>query len=346
MRHLTITTIGGMKPLVSAAILLWIAVLAPAAEVLPLPEVYVCPEILEVDGELLVHNYSFSFYVYGLKPFRLKAKFGGEGEGPGEFKNLIHLSVRPPEFVIYTVGKLATFSLDGKLLKEVKVPRGRHLVPAGENYVGYSMGNRDRFITVDVNLYRADAGQATSLVRNRHYFQINRPLDLVRFALGRVQRAHYRVTRDRIFVQGDDDTIHVFDLSGRKRYDISLNYDKRKVEDADKAEIHDMLNLRFKSDRMRQLIRENGFFPDRFPAGRFLIDGERIYVPTFQRQGNETRFVVLDLQGTILKSIHLPLSYLSAYIPFTFTIHGHRLYRFVENEDEEHLEIHVHDIPD
>jgi hypothetical protein len=317
-----------------------------AAEVLLLPDVYVCPEILRVDGSEVVFNYGFTFYVYKSHPFRLKTKFGREGEGPGEFKSLIHLNVRPRHFLVYSLGKISFFSRQGDLIRELKVPGGRHLVPAGEGYVGYAMEPSDRIIQISVNLYCSDGKKRSSLLKKKHFFQLNKPMDLIRLASALPQRAHYRVYGERIFVEGENNSIQVFNFQGQPDYIIKPEYPKLETDTSRRDEILNILHRRFKSDRVRQLIKDNGFFPKFFPARRFVIDNGRIYIPTFRRQRGMTQFVIMDLKGKILKKIFLPFSNISFLTPYTYTIHNRKLYQFVENGELEHMEIHIHNIPD
>ena len=266
-------------------------------QVLSLPEIFLCPEILRIDGSEVIFNYDLTFYVYGLNPFRLKTKFGREGEGPGEFKSLIQLSVLPQYILIYSLGKISFFSREGLLIREFKVPGGRYMVPAGDGYIGYSMEPSDRLIRISVNLYDSKGLKEKSLLKRIHFFQLNRPMDLIRLAASLPQRIHYQVYDDRIFVEGEDDTIQVFDFKGNLNYIIQLDYPKRVVNATDREEILGILHSRFKSDRVRQLIKDNGFFPENFPARRFVIDSGRIYIPTFRRHSNQTQFVILDLKG-------------------------------------------------
>jgi hypothetical protein len=316
------------------------------AEVLSLPDIYLCPEILCVDGPEIIFNYNLTFYVYGLNPFRLKTKFGREGEGPGEFKSIILLSTQPKHFLVYSLGKMSVFSRPGHLIREFKVPLGRHLVPAGNSYIGYAMEPSDRIIHISVNLYGSDGKKRMSLLKIKHFFQLNNSMDLIRLASAQAQRAHYQVYEKRIFVQGENNTIHVFNFKGRLDYIIHLEYPKLVVDAAKQDEILEILHRRFKSDRVRQLIKINGFFPKNFPARRFVIDGGQIYIPTFRRKGEQTQFVILDLKGKILKKVFLPFSEFSILTPYTYTIYNQKLYQFVENEELEHMEIHIHKIPD
>ena len=316
------------------------------SQVIPLPEVYLCPEILRVDRGEVIFNYSLTFYVHRLHPFEQRAAFGREGEGPGEFKNLIHLSIRHPHFLVYTIGKISFFTRQGRLVRELKLAGGRHLEPAGDGYVGYAMETAGRVLRISVNLYGSDGAKQAILLKKKHFFQLTRQMDLIQLALGRPQRAHYQVHNGNIFVAGEDDTIHVFDFEGRTRSILKLAYTKRSVGPKEKEKVLELLHSRFKSDRVRQLIRDNGYFPAHFPARRFVIDADRIYIPTFHRRGGTTRFVVMDLTGRILTTIDLPFSDLSYLTPSTYTIHQGKLYQFVDNEDLEHFEIHIRDIPE
>ncbi|MCP4216803.1 MAG: hypothetical protein GY765_19285, partial [bacterium] len=76
------------------------------------------------DGKVYLYDYS-SFYirVYSLKELKPLFKFGGKGEGPGEFIGISNLIVSSKNISVDSTGKTSYFTLSGSLIKEIRTPQ-------------------------------------------------------------------------------------------------------------------------------------------------------------------------------------------------------------------------------
>jgi hypothetical protein len=91
-----------------------------AVKIVPLPQLQK-PNTLAVDDNQIYIADGTSLYIYSLKDFSLKKKFGRDGEGPQEFKRKIYLiNIQHDYIVINSLGKVSYFAKNGKFIKEMK----------------------------------------------------------------------------------------------------------------------------------------------------------------------------------------------------------------------------------
>jgi hypothetical protein len=175
-----------------------------------------------------------------------------------------------------------------------------------------------------------------------------------------IRGLQFQVFNDKIFFKrGKHFIIDVFDPSGKMLYTIHQEYEKIKISDADKKRYHDYFKTVHPWKRFYEsLIKKEIYFPDFFPAIQlFIVADEKIYVLTYKKENEKSEFVILDLEGKLLKKVFLPFNqsderfhysltkFASHYSPHaTFTIKNGNLYQLMENEDEETWELHISEI--
>ena len=96
------------------------------------------PTAVEVNNDNAYIVDGIHVYIYSLTDFKLKKKFGRQGEGPQEFKNWIILYVQPDHIFINSPNKISYFNLEGKFIKEIKSKYiwGR-FKPLGESFENF-----------------------------------------------------------------------------------------------------------------------------------------------------------------------------------------------------------------
>lgn len=313
------------------------------------------PKNLIVDqDEFIVADYPF-IYIYSLKDYTLKKRFGGEGQGPGEFhldlvdqnekaRGLLS-SVLPGRIVVNSQGRLSYFDRQGKFLSSVRknpFGGGRWFIPLGNDLFGFSVlrGDNNK-LTALISLY--DNNLKTLKTVTQCPFWFSNSHDEFDFFKRAADSFMCRVYNDQLFVViGGDDKfeIHVFNREGKKRYTVHRDYEKIKVSKAFIDEVHRYFRLKFK--RGLEFNLKNTQFAEYFPPIRqFEVDDGKIYVITYKKVGNQTEVLVLDLQGNLVKKVMLPVyesnpEYLS---PLSF--HNGKIYQLVENEENEEWELHI-----
>ena len=91
-------------------------------------------------------------------------------------------------------------------------------------------------------------------------------------------------------------------------------------------------------------------FPELFPAFiNIQISDGRIYAVTYKLQGDDHEVIILDLKGTILKRIFLPLSSMrwpskNALNTELYTISDNHVYELLKNTDSGKWELQITEI--
>ncbi len=326
-------------------------------EVVSLPGL-TAPDSIMVDGGYIYIAEFPVVYIYSLKDFTLKAKFGRKGEGPGEFLKYAQLYVRPDGLVVGDRNRVLYFNKDGKYLKEIKARSLANwgVMPLGEGFVGRSKAREGKVEYDTVVLYSPVLEKGKEIYRSRFFYSEWKGGKKCN-AVG-VTGIHFQAYGGKVFIRGGADfTIHVFDEGGNKRYSIDREYEKVRVTEADKKRYLDYFRLTLPWKRLyEERLKGEIYFPDFFPAIRsFFVVDEKVYVLTYKKRGGKAQFIVLNLKGELIEEIYLPFpvdddgfiyslhkSLRRRVFNPTFTIKGGTFYRLVENSESEEWELHIH----
>lgn len=304
------------------------------------------PAAIHVDGNQMYITEHATIYIYSTKDYHLIKKFGRRGEGPKEFKlgeeDQVDLFVLPGYLQINSEARVSFFTKDGNYIKEISTLHGRWLRPLGKNFVGMRPVFDEKNIRYHVvNLYDSNCNKVKEIYREKAEIQHRRQT----FNAVSWTRDIYHNYREKIFVDGKNKVIRVFDNKGEKLYDINLKYDRIKITDEIK-------------NKYLKYYRENPFwrqrwerlkkwyiFPDYLPVVQdFVVKDERIYILTYKEENDKFEFLVLDIKGKLLKKVFLPLVKSSYIWYYPWDISKGKLYKIVEKEDSERYELHVDEI--
>lgn len=318
------------------------------AEVVPLPGL-INPDSMMVDHQHIYITDSETIYIFSVVDFKLKTKFGRAGEGPKEFKinpttvTKLLVNIQDDMIIVNSVGRISYFTKDGKYLKEVQIGSAYagNLKKIGNHYVGYSISRRTETWYLTINLYDSAFHKLKEICRTEYYIQADKKFNLVKAGGGTARLAVYTVYNEKIFVEGHENVIHVFDKEGNEQYDIKLNYDRLKVSDKHKEEIRKDLDILYKGPLMQTWIKKNGYFPEYFTARTFKIADNKIFIPTYKKQNGKNEFIILDLKGNVKKKIYLPFKDRTLLLAYPYVIGGNRLYQVFDNDETGEWELHV-----
>ncbi len=330
----------------------------PAA-VVPLPDFF-NPDSITVDDRHVYITEFPTIYIYSLKDFQLKKKLGRQGEGPQEFNRFALLSIHGDYLVVSDRSKVLYYTKDGDYIKEIKARSIMHwgVRPIGNRFVGKSK-IREKNIEFDTaNIYNSNLEKINNIFKTKFFFQVEaggKKCDAIE-----IRGLQFQVFNDKIFFKrGKHFIIDVFDPSGKILYTIHHEYEKIKISDADKKRYHDYFKTVHPWKRMYEsLIKKEIYFSEFFPAIQlFIVADEKIYVLTYKKEKEKSEFVILDLEGKLLKKVFLPFNQsdewfhysltklASHYSPHAaFTIKNGKLYQLMENDDEETWELHISEI--
>jgi hypothetical protein len=309
------------------------------------------PEAILVYEDELFINEGPSIFIYSLKDYQLKKKFGKEGEGPQEFKlsslglegHKICFRIFPDSIFVSSEKKISYFSRKGEFIKEKRItdPQVIDLTPLGEGFVGRNYKPIENIPYFSVDLYNKEGKKIKEICKHPipHYKKEN----LVLWHLVS-KLPEFKTDGERIFVAGGGDfVIDIYNSKGENVQSIKQTYKKREITDSERMEImgvwrDDYPFIKREWDMFKNMIK----VPRYFPAFRtFSIADKRIYVQTCDIEKEKTKFVIFDLDGRFIKQVFLPFYYRNIVTHFPYAIDRNTLYQLVENEDTDAWELHV-----
>jgi hypothetical protein len=319
------------------------------------------PDAIEVAGNRLYVVEGARFSVYGLPALNLISRFGKKGEGPGELKTVSMLPntlrVLPDGIFIDGMDKVVFFSRDYRFKKEIKKKYMTFkTIPVGNNFVAMQMepaGNNRYYFSV--LLLDSEMNRIKELVK-QSYRETDRDIDMV------IDSLHFDVFKNKIYIEKSLQgfVIAVFDQQGNLETEIKKEFTVPKISSRDKKDM--MENLQ--NDPLVKMMaeREGGWnnfrkrmnfnYPEAYPAIRNLLVSEnQIVTTTYHQQNHLQKYIIMDLTGTLEKSVWLPVPHRSSYLTQAmgrdnrfYGITGNHYFYLKENADSEEWEIHMVEI--
>jgi len=328
--------------LVSLGLLVLSINFAFTTQIFPLPELKRA-EAVAMNGERLYISEGPNVFIYSLKNFKLEKIFGREGEGPSEFK--IHtyrglkFHVNTDELIVDSYGRLSYFTKDGVYKRETRtIPSMGKYVSLGDGFVGLGFITDNKVNYFTFSLFDADFKSKREIYRYKHPFQPQKSYN----PLETTKMPSYETWDNKLFLDGKDGTILVFDSTGKPLDTIRFPYDKIKLTEERK----NYYITWYKTDPKFKPIYERDknwiTFPDYFPVIRdLLIADGKIYVVTYGKRNGENELLILTIKGQLQQKIFVPLQDENAFRLFPYTIKNGMLSQVCENEAEEIWELHI-----
>lgn len=329
---------------------------ADAGKVVPLAQLEK-PNSITVDKDQVYITDQGTISIYSLKDFKLKKTFGKTGEGPGEFKLLpqdkigLRIVVHNDYIIVNSINRLSFFTKTGEFKDQFYlIDPVQFLKPLGTKFVGFKGINYDDILFIAINLYAPKNAKPKvvkiekEIWRKEHYGQMSHIPDCLRLAMALKEESRrgalYQVYNNHVFIEGNNNEIHVFDDSGNKQYTIHHDYEKIKVPDSFKQKVMAFFEKRYPT--IYRMAQHQGKFPDYFPIRYFHASDNKIYVLTFKNQDNKSEFYLLDVKGKFLKKVMVPFADVEFLQAYPYTINNGQLYQLQENPDAGEWELHIH----
>jgi hypothetical protein len=330
-----------MKKVILIMLLMLFASLLLVGKKVPLPDL-VKPRHIAVDENQMYVTQGATVFIYSLKDFKLIKKFGKEGEGPQEFKRRItFLDVQTEYLFLISAGKVSYFTKNGTFKKEFRtLSPEMKLKPLGKNFVAGRMVAENSTLYLAIGIYDGNLKKIKELYKQEMEVQLG--------GKGTKIYAHplpFHPYGDKLFIaRGKDFVIEVLDNAGNKQYDITYDYKKIKVTEADKKKVMNHLKTDPETKPYLEMLKPI-LFPDYFPAIRnyYAADG-KVYVFTYKENNNKSEVFLFDIKGTFLKKLFVPCLYMSPVDEYPAAIKNGKFYQLVENEDSEEWELHINRI--
>jgi len=337
---------------------LTITVAADAGKVVPLPQLQK-PNSITVDKKQVYITDQATISIYSLKDFKLKKTFGKTGEGPGEFRLLpqdkigLRIAVDNEHIMVNSAGRLSFFTKTGEFKDQVNlIDPVQFLKPLGSKFVGFKGINYDDILFIAVNIYVFTDTKPRGIIiekeiwRQEHYGQLDHIPDCLRLAMAVKEESRrgalYQVYNNQVFIEGNDNEIHVFDNAGKKKYTIRYDYEKIKVTDSFKQQVMAFFEKRYPT--LYRMAQHQGKFPEYFPIRYFHVANNKIYVLTFKNQDDKSEFYLLNVKGKFLKKVMVPFADAEFLLAYPYTINNGQLYQLQDNSDTGEWELHIHKV--
>lgn len=312
-----------------------------AEKIAVLPEL-MNPTYLALDDQQLYVSDKETIYIYSLKDFKLKNKFGKAGDGPQEFRlQAGEGAIVFPEkdfLIINSIGKVSFYTKNGVFKSEnnVLAQRASLFSKAGNNYVGLSntMDSKTQSMAFAVCLYDSKFSKIKDLKiipfmkGGRFHFPMLPP------AIG--------VTGGKIIVPGADNRflVEILNPDGSKAATISRDYSPLKVSDQYKEKVYETFKTMPATKQAFDQIKAMITFSSEFPPFMTIIPADNlVYIWTYNQKNNLEEFFIYDLKGKLVKQVFLPVYYLYGIRPNAYAIKNNTFYQVVENTDDESWEL-------
>ena len=299
------------------------------------------PRSVYVDENELFFLDGFTCYVYSLDPFALKYTFGQKGDGPGDFMYKPEIRVRDDMIIGLDFIKTNYFSRNGKFIdvkqyndfEDFDPGTEMLLLPVKENFVRVLCDHDQR--KRSIYWVRSDLKEQKLLYEGP--FDWGTDQDIKAFSY----KTQVQCYQDMIFVSDNQKGffIQVFDHQGNPLWTIDKTDEVGEItlsEDEKNKIISKKLETR--SEMTFDEVKERIQLYDPVPSiSHMIVSDERIHVIMNVKIDDAYKIVVLDLEGNIIDTLHIPIRAMSAgrsVLRFDpYTISQGALYELVKDED-------------
>ncbi len=346
MRNMVITM---KKTVILLLAVVLLSICARAEKIAEFQDLFKNPNILLDNKQLYIWDKTLlKINVYSRRGFEKVTEFGKKAAGPGEFNFISNVAINDKFIFVSSFPKLCFFSKTGKFQKEIKGPTDAGgFIPFGRNFIGKSYPRTKHtdvmgkilFSLFDSNLKKK---RDVFIADSKKFVVFTKKKDIVSWVRDCTKAVQYN---DKLIigVSGKGFYFCVFDLEGKKLYEIEKEYEKRSItEEYKRKRIEEARNRWGEAEWRQYTARMDITFPEYFPAfSNFAVSNGKIYVFKHPKD-KELEVVILDLKGNFLKAKRIPFNsalYRLQYGNFSFRFG--RMYYLVDNEDTENWELHM-----
>lgn len=333
-----------MKRYFILLVLLMVSLAVFAKKLATLPEI-LRPFHLSVDDQNFYITEYTTIYIFSLKDFTLKKKFGKIGEGPQEFKRPqagtgILTFPQTDSLVINSLGKVSFYTKEGNFIKEIKSPISGQVMgmyqPIGKQFAGFGASiGKNQSIDLTIDIYDANLKKLKEIHKQPFFQQGRMTFPLLPLI--------FYVSDNKIITVGQKEfSINIFDANGNKETTITREYKLLKVTEDYKKGVLDSFKTNPDTKQFFQFFKNIIKFSDIFPAIQiFYVDNQKVYIRTYLKKDETYEFFIYNFKGQFLKRLFLPVAYRDGFRPCPTYIKDNKLYQLIENEEEDAWELHA-----
>jgi hypothetical protein len=309
-----------------------------ANKVVPLPHIFK-PHLIVVESEQIYIAEETTIYIYSLKDFGLKKKFGKEGQGPSEFGGSVEsIEIQPDYILVNSLRKVSFFTKDGDFMNEKKTRSalgGSLFKPIGNQFVGYSIERDKSTFYVVYSIFDSDIKKSKELYRMKWIIQPGQKRRLF-------ETFWYSTFDNKIFIAREGFIIDVFDAEGKKLFSINQKYKNLRFTDSDKKKIVDQWKSDSRTNPYWQRLLERTEFPRYFPAIKTcLLSDRKLYVQTYKGKDEKIEFYIFKINGEFEKKALIPIIKKNPLEYYPYTIKNGKIYQLVYDLEKYAWELHI-----
>ncbi len=294
------------------------------------------PIELRMDDRYIYISDQSSVFVYAVNTFKFVKKLCKKGEGPEEFRTHPRIAYTHDRLILCDAYKIIVYTRDFKLIKEIKVHSFTDRVnPIEDNFI------LTRFQVIDEKKCR---------VFSLHNGKLEKIKDLIiepeiprGFLIYPWSRSRSR--NDKVYIAQPQKGLYidVFNKYGKKLYHIEKK--TKEIKSSDKHKKMALEKMRYFVGRRRfEKARARGVFKK--PLSKFIpyinnfwVVDDKIYIKTYDITGKEEKYIIMDIKGTILKTVFLPMTYMEI-----LTFNKNKFYYLMESENDDGWVLHSVDL--
>lgn len=243
--------------------------------------------------------------------------------------------------IVSSMGKLSTYSADGKFLNERKINVFDTFYPFGDGYICMTVHTREDQVQV-LAIYLADKDLQKG----------EKPIIISKVEVGQNASFLFPFTaffpipcHDKLYIAPDPEAfdIDIHDQNGKKINTLQLDYTPIAIDAGYKQKTENWFQNDARWKNIYPFFKDNINYRKYYPPVHAIIAGsDRLYVSTHRFNDKGWReCIILTLEGKEIKRVFLPIpeTYgMDFSAPFNF--HDRCFYTLVDNPDEEIWELH------
>lgn len=327
-------------------ILFFLPGLIMAEKIVPLPGIY-NPQYVFVQKGYVYIVEGTTVNVFTENDSKLIKKFGKQGEGPQEFKQVINgIYFDGDHMLVSSIGRTSYFTLAGEFIKEKNIvsSMGWDFIPIGEHYVGRAMQRDEKTSYRTLNIYDSKLNKVKEFYKMELPAQEQTGIRL--FTLSGLTFVH----DNKVFISFENGfVIDIFNENGEKLPSIKRDdYQLVELTEKHKEAVYFFYKTNPRTKDRFELIKERLIFPKYLNAIRdFYAADKKVYIRTYRQVDDKTEFFIYHTNGKFIKKVLLPTLEKDGFefASYHYTVGGGKFYTLFENEDTEEWELHITEIP-
>jgi len=176
----------------------------------------------------------FSIFQYKLKDFKFIKKFGGKGQGPGQFPVILDIHTTEGYLIVSSLSRVYIYSSDGEYISEKKTKAwSMRFDMSGKQFLGVGNLKENKIEYETIELLNEDLSKKKELYRYKKNFQSSGTINPM------IPDPYFRFLGEKILITTRDDHILLFNKKGEEKHTIKLNLEKQLIPEAYKEHYFD-----------------------------------------------------------------------------------------------------------